>query len=129
MFTSCETNNSKLQQQNSHKLNPDSIADLEANEKNNPLTYLEVNSSYEKSIIGQWLIQGTITSNTKMCAYKDVVVIISYYNEAGLRLGAIQRTIEEDFGPGNTKMFRFVEEGLPSTDSIGVHIESVTNIN
>ena len=129
-FISCNTNHDTKSIQQFHPIaNFDSLANIEANELNNPIKFLNSDFSYQKEQANQWMIKGKISSSAAMSIYKDISFNIIFFDKTGFSLGVSKKIFTEPIDPKTSKPFELIVESPPGTDSLKIIILSATNVD
>ena len=81
---------------------------LEQVEQNNPVRILKIWVKDKKNLIGQTVVQGTVSNNAKVVTYKDI----------NLKLSVIYDSV----APGKSIKFKTKEFAAKGADSVGVEI-------
>ena len=97
---------------------------LEQQETLYPTTFLTVDGTYRKNLIGEWVMVGTVGSSATIATYKDVVLTISYYSKTQTLLGTETQTIYDYFTPGNQVKFKLKSFGYKGAKSIGLAVSN-----
>lgn len=92
---------------------------LEEKEKRNPTSFLSSDGTYRKNLVGEWVLEGTISNSATIATYKDVVLEIRFYSKTKTLLGTEKEAIYEYFPAGRTKNFKIKTFGYKGTTSIG----------
>ena len=79
---------------------------LEDKEKQNPTSFLSTDGTYRKNLLGEWVLEGTISNSATIATYKDVVLEINFYSQTETHLGTEEEAIYEYFPAGKTKNFK-----------------------
>ena len=99
---------------------------LEDKEKQNPTSFLSTDGTYRKNLLGEWVLEGTISNSATIATYKDVVLEIYYYSQTETHLGTEKESIYEYFPAGKTKNFKIKTYGYKGTKTIGWDIVSAS---
>ena len=102
---------------------------LEEQEKFNPLSFLNTKGTYRKNMIGEWVVDGTISNNATIATYKDVVIEITFYSKTNSLLGTEKKTIYEYFPAGKTIRFKLKTYGYQGTKEINWNIVNAIAAN
>ena len=96
-----------------------SVAD---HEKGNPNQFLKTDASSRENLTGTTVVEGEITNNATIANYKDVVVEVTFYDEARNALGSSNYTLDETFPAGQTKDFKLKIDSPEGTSSVSWNI-------
>ncbi len=105
----------------------DSIANIEANEKNNPPNFLNVKSDFKKSAIG-WYVKGSISCITSMSSYRDIVLETFYFTKSHKLLGTSLDTLKESIGPNGNNLFEFNANKFREANTLKIVVLSAYNV-
>ena len=76
-------------------------------EKKNPLKYLTVKATWKKNLIGETVIQGTITNNATLANFKDVQLQITWLTQTNTELSSeTPPPIYDYFRPNESRPFK-----------------------
>lgn len=92
---------------------------MEEKEKRNPTSFLSTDGTYRKNLMGEWVLEGTISNSATIATYKDVVLEIKFYSKTKTLLGTEKEAIYEYFPAGQRKSFKIKTYGYKGTKSIG----------
>lgn len=99
---------------------------LEDQEKQSPTQFLTTDGTYRSNLIGEWVLEGTVTNTATVAKYKDVVLIVEFLSKTGTLLGTENHAIYEFFPAGKTKRFKIKTAGYQGTSKVNWSIESAT---
>lgn len=102
---------------------------LEQKEKANPFGFLQVNYTYRKNLIGQWVLEGTVTNKATLATYKDLVLKISYYSKTKTLMNSEQQIIYDYFKPNSNQKFKLKTFGVQSADALEVALLDASAVN
>lgn len=102
---------------------------LEQQEIMYPTSFLTAEGTYRKNFIGEWVVEGTVSSTATVAKYKDVVLTISYYSKTETLLSTEQQTIYDYFTPGNKVKYKFRSYGYKGAESIGIDVSDAVATN
>ncbi len=91
-------------------------------EKKNPLAFLKASSHDKHNLLGQTVIKGTVRNTAKICAYKDVLLELSFFSKTGTLLEKNNETIYDNIEPGKFMEFKTKYFAPKGTDSVGIKI-------
>lgn len=101
---------------------------LEETENQNPKAFLSADGTYKKNLLGEWVLEGTITNSATIATYKDVVLNVHFYSKTNSLLGTERQAIYEYFPARQTKKFKIKMPGYKKANSIGLGIEGASSI-
>lgn len=96
---------------------------LEQQENLYPLSFITTDGTYRKNLIGEWVMEGSVTSTAAVANYKDVVLTINYYSKTNTLIGSEHHTLYEYLTPGNSLKYKIKSYGYRGTSSVGIEIE------
>jgi len=119
-ITAC---NSKTDQQAKEKQHYEkAVETLAEKEKKNPLLFLTVSNSDKHNLLGQTVIKGAVTNKAKVCAYKDVLLEVSFFSKTGTLLEKGNETVYEKIEPGKSSQFKIKNFAPKGADSIAIKV-------
>ena len=95
---------------------------LEDKEKQNPTSFLSTDGTYRKNLMGEWVLEGSISNSATVATYKDVILKVNFYSKTNTYLGSENEAIYEYFPPGKSKKFKIKTYGYKGTKTIGWNI-------
>ena len=99
---------------------------VEDRERAYPLDFLSATGTYKKNIIGEWVVEGSITSTATQITYKDVVVKVDYYTKTESFLGSESFTIYEFYSPNTQREFKIKSAGYANAELIGLSVDGAS---
>ena len=127
ILTNCNNSEFPSDSFNSEQSYQETKMTLEEEESKNPTSFLEVNATYSKNLIGEWVISGTISNSATIVTYKDVVLIIEFVSKTESLLGTEKHVIYDYFPSSKTKKFKIKTYGKKKTKTIGLYIDDASN--
>lgn len=118
--TGCNSGASSAQAYEEAKLS------VEDTEMLNPTSFLSVEGTYRSNLIGEFVVEGTITNSATIATYQDAVLEISFYSKTGTLLGTEKKALYEYFPAGQIKTFKIKTYGYEGTHSIGLGLHSAS---
>lgn len=97
---------------------------LEEQERANPMAFLSTDGTYKKNLLGEWVLNGTVSNSATVATYKDVVLEVHFYSKTKSLIGTEKHSLYEYFVAGKTKSFKIKTFGYKGTSSIGWDIIS-----
>ena len=122
-FISCNSNNNSYPSYQSTKMS------LEEKEKDYPTSFLRGNITYRKNLIGEWVLEGTITNTATLAIFKDVILKISYYSKTQTPIGIEEKTLYDYFKPNSSQNFKIKTFGPEGTTTLNFQILSASQVN
>ena len=105
---------------NEHKNN------LANEEKQKPLSFLKVETSDKKNLLGNTVVKGTVSNAATVCSYKEIRLKLLSYDAAGKVMEEHEDMINDVIQPNSSKDFKLRYHLPKGTDSIAVSIMSAT---
>lgn len=99
---------------------------LESQEIRSPNSFLSVDGSYRKNLLGEWVIEGKIISSAKVATYKDVTIRINFYSKTNSYLGSDNQTVYEFIPPNDSKRFKIKSMGYQGAKQINWEIANAS---
>lgn len=121
IITSCKTKQSKNETKDKYE---NSKLTIEEVEKKSPERFLSVTGKDKHNIIGQTVVKGTITNKATVVAYKDVIILISFFSKTGALLEEDEEVIYETLKPGTSNNFKSKYFAPKGTDNITMKIKT-----
>ena len=121
IITSCKTKQSKNETKDKYE---NSKLTIEEVEKKSPERFLTVIGKDKHNIIGQTVVKGTITNKATVVAYKDVIILISFFSKTGALLEEDEEVIYETLKPGTSNNFKSKYFPPKGTDNITMKIKT-----
>lgn len=82
-------------------------AELMQQERNNPQDYLEDHATMRTNLIGEKVIEGTVTNKASVAVYKDIALSVRFLSKTEADLGTRELRIYEVVPPGHSTTFKF----------------------
>lgn len=112
-FSGCETNNSSHSSYSrskgkvDHSRTEEEIkTDLKTREQMSPLDYLSTDGTYRKNLLGEMVLEGTISNSATLASYKDVTLWVTGYSKTNSEVGKWEEIVYEVIKPGMSKKFK-----------------------
>lgn len=103
--------------------------ELAAREAQAPSKYLVAESTMRGNLIGQKVIEGTVTNRASIASFKDAVVRVRFYSKTGTALGYKDFTIYEILSPASSKRFKFKVFAPDETKGFDTEVIRAASIN
>ncbi len=94
-------------------------------EQSSPLSFLHLKGNWHRNLLGQWVYEGTITSNATLAKYKDPTFELKYYDEHGKKLGTETVTIDEQINPKEDTDVKLKVQGYKGTKRVTATLAKV----
>lgn len=85
--------------------------------KKNPLDFISASGSIKKTLVGKWIIEGTIT-NLGLTDYKDLAIQIKYFSKTESLIKVETQTVFEFFPSNKSTPFTLKVEKVKGAKSI-----------
>ncbi len=106
----------------SDKTYEDSKEKLVKKETKDPLSFLTVDYTSKRNIIGQTVVRGVVKNSAAVSSYKNVRIKLLYYNESGELVTNHEQVIGEAVPPNGEVSFKAKYHTPKGTDSVNVSI-------
>lgn len=97
-------------------------AELAVKEQGNPTAYLIIIGKPRKNLIGETVLEGTITNTSTAAVFKDIEVGVSFIAPSGTMLGGKSFTVYEMLGPSQSTPFKVKVTAPKQTESIDMEV-------
>lgn len=91
---------------------------MEQRERATPAEFIVVNAEYDDELLGTSNITGTLQNTASRTNYKDVMITVNYYDEAGNLLGSNNYTVADDLAIGETEGFKVEVQPPDNTENV-----------
>jgi hypothetical protein len=81
-------------------------AELLQREQSAPGEYLQVQGTYRRNLIGQLVLEGTITNQATLATFKDPVLAVTWYSKTNTELGTQTYSVYELVRAQGAKRFK-----------------------
>lgn len=103
------------------------VLSLKEEEQREPSKFLTADGTYKENFFGdKYKIDCTITNSAAAAAFKDAVLLITYYSKTKTVLGTEKVTVYENFPPKSRKTVKLKVNALQNVSSIGWDVISAT---
>lgn len=102
--------------------------ELATKEQYNPAEYIAVDGKYRKNLIGETVIEGTITNNATAAVFKDVEVKVEFLAASGTVVGEKTYTIYVKVSPSGSSPFKIKEFAPKQSESVRLAIAGATPV-
>ncbi|MBC8033256.1 MAG: hypothetical protein H7Y03_03865 [Chitinophagaceae bacterium] len=121
MFTSCGFSSTKSPEE----LRKDSLVQ----ERSHPENYLIQEGRWRKNIIGQTVLEGTITSKATVADFKDVQLQVVWLTKTNTELRTNIYPVFEYFAAGKTVPYKIKAVAPSGTSNIRVTVHTAAAVN
>jgi hypothetical protein len=87
----------------SYDANKESMKDAE---QTDPMSFLTVDATCDKNMMGNWVLEGTISSSASVVTYHDFEFKLDFYDKDQTAVGSESLFLEESLLPGSTLDFK-----------------------
>ncbi|MBO9681636.1 MAG: DUF4339 domain-containing protein [Flavisolibacter sp.] len=81
-------------------------ADLAQTEKRNPLNYINGSTAHHKNLIGEMVMNGTLTNSATLAVFKDVTMQADFLSKTNSIIGSRTFVVYEVIKPGQTVPYK-----------------------
>jgi len=106
LVTACNGSRNNNNYGAEHNTYEESKTSIEDKEKDNPLSFLSIDATYRKNLLGEWVVQGKISNSATVAIYKDVKLSLIFNSKTDTYLGSETQTVYEFVKPGQSKSFK-----------------------
>lgn len=103
-------------------------AELAVKEQSSPSIYLDVNGTYRKNLIGETVLEGTITNTATAAVFKDIEVKAGFVAQSGTVLEEKTFTVYVMLGPSQSAPFKIKVNAPKQTESVSINIFNATAV-
>jgi hypothetical protein len=107
---------------NSGKSAEELKADLATTESQNPGEYLKGQVRIRRNLLGEVVVEGTLSNNATLAVYKDIVLQIDYLSKTGTVLLSKDHTVYEVIQPNGFANFKFKFFGSKDIKEVSARI-------
>lgn len=104
-------------------------AELVQQEKQNPSQYLKDETKMRTNLIGQKVIEGTVTNSASVATFKDLVLQVDFLSKTDAVISTQKFTIYEVVGPQQSVKFKFKTYAPSETKGFAASIVNATATN
>jgi len=92
---------------------------VEDHEAMDPVSFIETDGTYRSNLIGEWVMEGTVSSKATAATYKDIEINFKFYSKTKTLIGDETHVLYEFLKPGSSIPFKIKSNGYRGTSSIG----------
>ncbi|MDP4286145.1 MAG: hypothetical protein Q8891_17170 [Bacteroidota bacterium] len=119
---SCNSDTKKEQKEKeSYQLTKE---ELLKKEQKYPPHFLIITGHHKHNLLGQTVVNGTISNKATLAVFKDVDIKLSFYSKTQALLETDKETVFELLHPGESKDFKTKYFAPKGTDSVGLDVLS-----
>lgn len=104
-------------------------AELRQQEQHSPQDYLEDHATMRTNLIGEKVIEGTVTNKASVAIYKDIVLSVMFLSKTEGDLGTRDFKIHEVVPPGQSTTFKFKTLAPTDTKAFAASVTNATSSN
>jgi hypothetical protein len=95
---------------------------LEEMERESPLKFLKVSSSYHGNLLNQSVIEGEITNKATLVGYKDINLQISFLDKEGALIEKQRHLLDEAIDAKSTNSYKIKARHVKGAESVSVDV-------
>lgn len=96
--------------------------ELALKEQSSPVEYLSLSGTYRKNLIGETVLEGTITNNATVAVFKDIVVKAGFIAPSGTVVGEKNFTVYVMLGPSQSSPFKVKVSAPKQSSSVSMDV-------
>ncbi len=104
-------------------------AELAEQERRNPAQYLTDETTMRSNLIGEKVIEGTITNTASIATFKDITLQVDFHSKTETVISSKRFTVYEVLAPKQSTGFKFKTFAPSGTDGFSASIIDATAIN
>ena len=109
---------------------PDELRqELLMKEKENPLIYIKQQGTWRKNLLGESILEGTLTNTATLANFKDVILNVIWLTKTQTELKTERYAVYEYVGAGKSVSYKIVANAPKATGSVQIGIASATPTN
>ena len=101
-------------------------AELRQTEIQHPVSYISTKFSWWKNLVGETVIEGTLTNNATMAPFKDPVLRVTWLSKTNTPMRVSSYPVYEYLGPRQSVPYKLKVHGPRKAESINLAIESAS---
>lgn len=135
LIAACGQTNSSIKENSSfsnssHEKTPEELRqELLMKEKQNPITYLKQQSTWRRNLIGETVLEGTISNIATLANFKDVILDVTWLTKTQTKLKSEKYAVYEYIGAGKSITYKIKANAPSSTGGVQIEIASATPTN
>jgi len=98
-------------------------------ERQNADEFVGTQCNYRQNNKGKWVIEGSVTNFASEVHFKDVQLVLSYYNDSKTLIGTENYTIHEYLAPGDRSEFYFKSDKYDEAHSMDVEVLEIKPVS
>ncbi len=111
-----EGNDTDSTQQDEPETNPLVLErEQRLNERARPQEFVALNYQNRRNLLGEVIIEGSLTNNSELTMYKDFQLMVYFRNSDGMISDSASQIVFEQLTPGETAPFKLKEKGARKT--------------
>lgn len=88
-----------------------------------PQEFIVLTYSTRRNLVGETVIEGNMTNNAELTAYRDLQLMIYFDNTDGIAIDSASQTVFEQMVPGGKAEFKLKEKGPRKAKEVRVLIK------
>lgn len=98
-------------------------------ERQNPNEFVGAECNPRQNSKGKWIIEGSVKNYANEVHFKDVELVLSYYNDSKKLIGTENYTIREYLAPGDQSGFYFKSDKYDEAHSLNVEVLEIKSVS
>jgi hypothetical protein len=107
----------------------ETTAELLAQEQRAPEQYLQVSGTHRRNFLNQLVLEGDIANTATRATYKDPLLLVTWFSEAGIELGTKQYPLYELVRAQGSMHFMLKTEAPSYVAAAGMDIATATTVD
>ncbi len=95
-------------------------------EKANPSAYVKTKINWRKNLVGETVLEGTLTNTATLSNFKDPVILVTWLSKTNTTLATSRYPLYEYLGAKKTISYKLKVKAPPKYNSIKASVESAT---
>ena len=98
-------------------------------ERRNADEFVDTECNFRQNTNGKWIIEGSVTNFASEAHFKDVQLVLSYYNDSKSLIGTEKYTIREYLAPGDQSGFYFKSDKYDEAYSMDAEVLQIRPVS
>lgn len=98
-------------------------------ERQNADEFVGAECNYRRDNKGKWIVEGSVTNYASEIHFKDVQLVLSYYNVSKILIGTENYTIREYLAPGDKSGFYFKSDKYDEAISMEMEVLEIKPVS
>ncbi len=108
------------------KSSPALRSELLQKEKQNPAAYITNDNTWRKNLVGETVLEGTLTNASKMADFKNIVLEVRWFSKTNTLIGTKQLIVYELVGAGKSMKYKLKTSEASKFANVRVNVVSAT---